>query len=52
MFFLNDTFKTSVRAWRQEGSRMFLEPDKNITVEFLPELIEKYQAEGYEFCTY
>ena len=32
---LNDTFKTSVRAWRQEGSRMFLEPDKNITVENL-----------------
>lgn len=26
--------------------------DKNTTVEFLPQLIEKYQAEGYEFCTY
>lgn len=32
---LNDTFKTSVRAWRQEGSRMFLEPDKNVTIENL-----------------
>ncbi len=26
--------------------------DKQVTVEFLPQLIEKYQAEGYEFCTY
>lgn len=26
--------------------------DKNVTVEFLPQLIEKYQSEGYEFCTY
>lgn len=26
--------------------------DKQTTVEFLPQLIEKYQAEGYEFCTY
>ena len=26
--------------------------DKQITVEFLPQLIEKYQKEGYEFCTY
>lgn len=26
--------------------------DKNATVEFLPQLIEKYQQEGYEFCTY
>ena len=32
---LDDTFKTSVRAWRQEGSRMFLEPEKNVTVENL-----------------
>lgn len=26
--------------------------DKTVTVEFLPQLIEKYQAEGYEFCNY
>lgn len=26
--------------------------DKQVTVEFLPELIEYYQALGYEFCTY
>ena len=26
--------------------------DKKVTVEFLPQLIEKYQSEGYEFCTY
>ena len=26
--------------------------DKQVTVEFLPQLIEKYQSEGYEFCTY
>lgn len=32
---LDDTFKTSVRAWRQEGSRMFLEPEKKVTVENL-----------------
>ncbi len=29
---LTDTFKTSVRAWRQEGSRMFLAPDKKVKV--------------------
>ena len=26
--------------------------DKDVTVEFLPQLIEKYLAEGYEFCNY
>lgn len=26
--------------------------DKNVTVEFLPELIKKYKDEGYEFCSY
>lgn len=26
--------------------------DKQVTVEFLPQLIEKYQSEGYEFCNY
>lgn len=26
--------------------------DKSVTVEFLPQLIEKYQSEGYEFCSY
>ena len=26
--------------------------DKNVTVEFLPQLIEKYKDEGYEFCSY
>ena len=26
--------------------------DKKVTVEFLPQLIEKYQNEGYEFCNY
>lgn len=26
--------------------------DKKVTVEFLPQLIEKYQSEGYEFCNY
>lgn len=26
--------------------------DKNVTVEFLPQLIEKYKKEGYEFCSY
>lgn len=26
--------------------------DKEVTVEFLPQLIEKYLAEGYEFCNY
>lgn len=26
--------------------------DKNVTVEFVPQLIEKYQNEGYEFCNY
>lgn len=32
---LTDTFKTSVRAWRQEGSRMFIEPEKNVKIEDL-----------------
>lgn len=26
--------------------------DKNVTVEFLPELIKKYKDAGYEFCSY
>lgn len=26
--------------------------DKKVTVEFVPQLIEKYQSEGYEFCNY
>ena len=26
--------------------------DKNVTVEFLPQLIEKYLNEGYEFVNY
>lgn len=26
--------------------------NKDVTVEFLPQLIEKYQSEGYEFCNY
>lgn len=26
--------------------------DKNVTVEFLPQLIEKYKDAGYEFCSY
>lgn len=32
---INDKFKVSVRAWRQEGSRMFLEPEWKINVDEL-----------------
>ena len=32
---LNDKFKVSVRAWRQEGTRMFLEPEWKILVDEL-----------------
>ena len=32
---LNDKFRVSVKAWRQEGTRMFLEPDWKITVDEL-----------------
>ena len=32
---LNDKFKVSIRAWRQEGSRMFLEPEWKIAVDEL-----------------
>lgn len=34
-FTLNDKFKVSVRAWRQEGTRMFLEPEWKISVDEL-----------------
>lgn len=34
-FSLNDKFRVSVKAWRQEGTRMFLEPDWKITVDEL-----------------
>ena len=33
--FLDDKFKVSVRAWRQEGSRMFLEPEMKVLVDEL-----------------
>lgn len=32
---LDNKFKVSIRAWRQEGSRMFLEPEKMIRIEDL-----------------
>lgn len=32
---LNDRFKVSVRAWREEGTRMFLEPEWRISVDEL-----------------
>ena len=32
---LNDKFKVSIRAWRQEGTRMFLEPEWKISVDEL-----------------
>ncbi len=32
---INDKFKVSVRAWRQTGTRMFLEPEWKITVDEL-----------------
>lgn len=34
-FTLNDKFRVSVRAWRQEGTRMFLEPDWKISIDEL-----------------
>lgn len=34
-FDINDKFKVSVRAWRQDGTRMFLEPEWKITVDEL-----------------
>lgn len=41
-------------AWRWEKSVILMHDagDKDVTVEFLPQLIEKYLAEGYEFCNY
>ena len=32
---LDDKYKISIRAWRQEGSRMFLEPEKYVEVDNL-----------------
>lgn len=34
-FDINDKFKVSVRAWRQDGTRMFLEPEWKIAVDEL-----------------
>ncbi|MDR1425949.1 MAG: D-alanyl-D-alanine carboxypeptidase [Rickettsiales bacterium] len=35
IFSLNTKFKVSIRAWRQDGSRMFLEPEWKISVDDL-----------------
>lgn len=34
-FSLSDKFKVSIRAWRQDGTRMFLEPEWKVTVDDL-----------------
>lgn len=34
-FDINDKFKVSVRAWRQDGTRMFLEPEWKIAIDEL-----------------
>lgn len=32
---LDDKYKVSIRAWRQTGSRMYLEPEKQVTIDDL-----------------
>jgi D-alanyl-D-alanine carboxypeptidase (penicillin-binding protein 5/6) len=35
LFSIDDKFKVSIRAWRQDGTRMYLEPEWKITVDDL-----------------